>query len=96
MLALESVIKQDVPISATKFLTFRRGDLKRKEELCITKILDNTVIFNNGKGERVNNFVCFSGVLYEPDLSEYDKIKKFRVLEYIYRQLELCDFLINI
>lgn len=96
MLALEAVIKQDVPISATKFLTFRRGNQKSKEELCITKILDDTVIFRNGRGERVNKFVCFSGVLYEPDLSEYDKIKKFRILEYIYRQLELCDFLINI
>lgn len=96
MLALESAIKQDVPVSSTKFLTFRHGKQKSKEELCITKILDDTVIFKNGKGEILDKFVCFSGILYEPDLYEYDNIKNFRTLEYIYRQLELCDFLINI
>ena len=41
---------------------------------------------------RLNKNISASMVLYKPDLENYDEIKHYSVMEYIYRQLEMCDF----
>lgn len=41
---------------------------------------------------RINSNMSASMVLYKPDLENYNKIKHYSVMEYIYRQLEMCDF----
>lgn len=56
---------------------------------------------NNGWMYSTNNFLwegfseedSLSYLLYLPDLIKYDDIKEMRVWEYLYRKLELCDFI---
>lgn len=41
----------------------------------------------------LNDEITASMVLYKPDIANYDSIKNYSVMEYIYRQLEMCDFI---
>lgn len=93
MSVLKEIIRQDTSISIAKFRLFQDGIRGDVEECCIENIIDSTIIFENGTQESIDKYTCLSGVLYEPDLQQYDNIRKFGILEYIYRQLELCDFL---
>lgn len=93
MSALAEVIRQDALISTTKFRLFQDGIQEDGEECCIENIIDSTIIFKNGTEGNIGRYTCLSGVLFEPDLKQYDNIRDFGILEYIYRQLELCDFL---
>ena len=57
--------------------------------------IDNKKILYSVDGCYVIEFKSndsFSYLLYYPDLLEYDNNKEMRIWEYIYRKLELCDF----
>lgn len=54
----------------------------------------NNEIELEGRADRValHDKISASIVLYKPDPINYDRIKHYSVMEYIYRQLEMCDF----
>ena len=54
----------------------------------------NNEIELEGRRDRLmlHDKISASMVLYKPDFRSYDEIKHYSVIEYIYRQLEMCDF----
>lgn len=58
----------------------------------IRRILDDIVAFDDGSSVRIDKGLTLSYLLYTPDLKKYEEIYHLRMIEYIYRQLELCDF----
>lgn len=61
----------------------------------IRRVRNLNVEFMNVFSVKISLGRCLSYILYEPDIEEYEKIKYFTVLEYIFRQLELCDFIVE-
>lgn len=70
----------DSPYGEYKIKCF--NDIENKIELC-----------GRGDGVNINDEISASMVLYKPDIVNYDRIKNYSVMEYIYRQLEMCDFI---
>lgn len=58
----------------------------------IESIIRNKVIFDGGNEIDVEDIDTISYLIYQPDIRKFEQIKKYSVLEYIYRQIELCDF----
>lgn len=61
------------------------------------KCFDNTEneleLYNRGDRLPLSDKINASMVLYMPDIVNYNNIKSYSVMEYIYRQLEMCDFI---
>lgn len=50
-------------------------------------------LYNREDKLKLNDKINASMILYSPDIVNYDNIKNYSVMEYIYRQLEMCDFI---
>lgn len=63
----------------------------------IIKCFDNREnemeLYNREDKLQINDKINASMILYSPDIINYNNIKDYSVMEYIYRQLEMCDFI---
>lgn len=66
------------------------GEYKIK---CFNNRENKMELYGRGDGVALNDEISASMVLYKPDIVNYDSIKNYSVMEYIYRQLEMCDFI---
>ncbi len=60
---------------------------------CFNNRENKIELYGRGDGVNLNDEISASMVLYKPDIVNYDSIKNYSVMEYIYRQLEMCDFI---
>lgn len=60
---------------------------------CFDNIENKLELYNRGDKLSLSDKINASMVLYMPDIVNYDNIKGYSVMEYIYRQLEMCDFI---
>ena len=59
----------------------------------IITIKSNEIILKNWGSINANEHTSVSMLLYFPDLNRYEEIKDYTVLEFVFRQLEMCDFI---
>ena len=56
--------------------------------------VNNNVIYTEkGGSASLNGGMSLTWLLYSPDIQKFDIIKDYRLLEYIFRQIEMCDFI---
>ena len=58
-----------------------------------TQFDNNTITSSKGTVISFKEDMSLSGLLYYPDIKRFDEIKSYRILEFIFRQLEMCDFI---
>lgn len=73
-----SIVNDSDGVGDTRIIYFRKNRIK----------LDR-----GAKWMTLHDKLSASMVLYKPDFRNYNKIKHYTVMEYIYRQLEMCDFI---
>lgn len=79
-------------IGEEPFYIVHSGAIEGIDTIVVHKCLEQTLIFTNGREKHITNELSLSMILYAPDFLEIERIKGYRILEHIYRILELCDF----
>lgn len=79
-------------IEKMKFAVIKNGKIENSIPKKMRRYLDDNIILENGINIRINSSTNLSLLLYPADLINFENIKIYRPIEYIYRQLEMCDF----
>lgn len=91
-----SIINDSITIANTEFVVIRNGMRQRIKSIynpyIITGTTDKEFILNDEAKIPFEKGLSLSLWLYTPDLLKFERIKDFTLLEYIFRQLEMCDF----
>ena len=59
----------------------------------IIDVVDNEMLTAKGSKIPLEDNISLSSLLYLPDLQRFEGINNYRVLDFIFRQLEMCDFI---
>lgn len=79
-------------IENVNFTIIKNKRIENSVPKSVRKCTNESVILQDGSSVKINNTISLSLLLYPADIVKFDIIKQYSAIEYIYRQLEMCDF----